>query len=300
MDGFINVLKPPGMTSHDVVGFVRKKIQQKKAGHTGTLDPGVAGVLPVCVGKATRLSEYITDQTKGYRGEITFGRATDSQDAYGSVLWEKECTHLQYEDFLTVLPSFIGQIQQLPPMTSAVRVEGQRLYDLARKGIEVERKQKSVIIHSIDIIHKDWSLPHPKVIFDVSCSKGTYIRTLCHDIGMKLGVGACLSFLIRTKTAGFQIQNAYTLEEISSLAAARDESFLLPMEAGISFISALAVGREQEKELLHGKSILLPKDHYQMDRIYQAQGPDHKLIALGRIIMDGADAFIFKPLKVLG
>jgi tRNA pseudouridine55 synthase len=298
VDGFINVLKPPGMTSHDVVSFVRRTIQQKKAGHTGTLDPGVAGVLPVCVGKATRLSEYIMEQSKSYRGEITFGRATDSQDAYGNVLFEKDCSQLQYEDFLKIIPSFMGPIQQLPPMTSAVRVDGKRLYELARKGLDVERGHKNVIIHSIDIIYKDWCQPNPRVIFDIVCSKGTYIRTLCHDIGMKLGTGAYLSFLIRTKTAGFHIHNAYTLEEITSMVTAQDESFVVSMEEGIFFIPSIIVEQEQEKELQNGKSILLPLGHYQVNCIYQTQDLNQKLIALGRITMNETNNFIFRPLKV--
>lgn len=300
MDGFINFLKPPGMTSHDVVGFVRKKLRLKKVGHTGTLDPGVAGVLPICVGRATRLAEYITLRPKSYRAEITFGIATDSQDAYGSILSKKDCSHVQYEEFIEIIQDFIGDIKQIPPMTSAVRVGGVRLYDLARKGIEVERNPKNVTIHQIDIIKKDWQLPNPKVIFDVFCSKGTYVRTLCHDIGERLGVGAYLSFLIRTQTGSFNIQNAWAIEEINSLIARENLDFLLPIQEGICFIPSITIDHEQSKNLLHGKTIILPENSYCKNQIYQIKDPNNIFLAVGQVITKDESISVFKPDKVFG
>ena len=183
MNGFINFLKPPGMTSHDAVSFIRKQLKVKKAGHTGTLDPGVAGVLPICVGKATRLAEYLLARPKSYRAEITLGVATDTQDAYGRVLSEKDCSHISEEEFQKVFYSFLGSIKQVPPMTSAVRSGGVRLYELARRG-GIERKPREVTIYRLNIL-KEWKLPYPKVILILFALR--YIRTLCRDIGEKLG-----------------------------------------------------------------------------------------------------------------
>jgi len=300
VDGFINFLKPPGMTSHDVVSFVRKKLKLRKVGHTGTLDPGVAGVLPICVGRATRLAEYITIRPKSYRAEITFGIATDSQDAYGSITSTKDCSGISYEEFEQIVQDFVGDIKQIPPMTSAVRVDGERLYNLARKGIEVKREPKNVTIHSIDIIKKDWKIPNPKVIFDVFCSKGTYVRTLCHDIGERLGVGAYLSFLIRTQTGSFNIHNAWTIEEINSAVERDNLDFLLPIHEGIYFIPSITIDDEQSKNLLHGKTIILPENSYCNNLIYQIKNTNNNFLAVGHVISKDQGISIFKPDKVFG
>ncbi|MEL7564316.1 MAG: tRNA pseudouridine(55) synthase TruB [Dehalobacterium sp.] len=300
MDGFINFLKPPGMTSHDAVGFVRKKLKIKKVGHTGTLDPGVAGVLPICVGRATRLAEYITVRPKSYRAEITLGIATDSQDAYGSIMSKNDCSGIPYEKFEEIISDFIGDIKQIPPMTSAVRVGGERLYNLARKGIEIERAPKNVTIHRIDIIKKDWEMPNPKVIFDVLCSKGTYIRTLCHDIGARLGVGAYLSFLIRTQTGSFNIHHAWTIEEICSSIERDNGDFLLPIHEGICFIPAITIDDEQSKNLLHGKTIIMPEKGYCDNQIYQIKNTNNVFLAVGQVITEDEGISLFKPDKVFG
>lgn len=299
MDGFINFLKPPGMTSHDAVGFVRKHLRIKKVGHTGTLDPGVAGVLPICVGKATRLAEYITARPKKYRAEITLGIATDTQDAYGEILSQKDCSGIRYGDFLDAARHFQGNIEQIPPMASAVRVGGVRLYALARQGIEVAREPKNVTIYQMDMIKNDWQLPYPKVIFDVLCSKGTYIRTLCHDIGEKLGVGAHLSFLIRTQTGSFHVNQAWSMEEILSFLEENNTCFLTPIEEGISFIPALTVDDEKSAAILHGKTIILVQKGICPNQLYQIKNPDHVLLAVGQAVQ-GEGAFLFKPDKVFG
>lgn len=215
MDGILNLLKPPGMTSHDVVSVVRRTLGIKKVGHTGTLDPGVAGVLPICVGKATRLAEYITGEDKAYRAEITFGITTDTEDSFGEVTGEKEAAHLTRGDVAYVLPRFQGEIMQVPPMVSAVKVGGKRLYELAREGVAIERQARPVTIHRLQLLAFRPG-PRPVVYLDVVCSKGTYIRTLAADIGDALGVGAHMSYLVRTRSGSFTLSEAATLEELAA------------------------------------------------------------------------------------
>jgi len=219
MDGILNLLKPPGMTSHDVVSVVRRVLGIKKVGHTGTLDPGVAGVLPICVGRATRLAEFIAGEDKAYRAEITFGVTTDTQDSFGTVLTEADAGHLGKGDIAYAVTKFQGPIMQVPPMVSAVKVDGKRLYELAREGVEVERQARPVTIHRLQLLDFRPG-PRPVAFVDVVCSKGTYIRTLAHDLGQVLGVGAHMSYLVRTRSGPFTLEQAATLEELAAGKAA--------------------------------------------------------------------------------
>lgn len=219
MDGILNLLKPPGMTSHDVVSAVRRALGVKKVGHTGTLDPGVAGVLPICVGRATRLAEFIAGEDKAYRAEITLGVITSTQDSFGEVLEEKDASHIMQGDVAYMLTRFHGEIMQVPPMVSAVKVGGKRLYELARAGVEVERQARPVTIHKLQLLDFRPGA-HPVFYVDVVCSKGTYIRTLAHDIGAQLGVGAHMSYLVRTRSGPFTLEQAATLEELAAGRAA--------------------------------------------------------------------------------
>jgi len=231
MDGIINVLKPVGMTSADIVRWILKKTGAQKAGHGGTLDPGAAGVLPVFLDKATRLVEYYANQDKMYRAELTFGITTDTQDLYGQVL-EKKTPNVTKHIFQNVLSRYVGTIEQTPPMYSAVRKKGKHLYEYARKGIEVPREKRSVIISKLEMI--EWKQEEfPKAIIDVTCSKGTYIRTLCYDIGQELGCGALMSFLLRLRSGKFTIDSALTLEEIEQFVLNGDYSFILNPEWGL-------------------------------------------------------------------
>ncbi len=209
IDGIINVHKEAGYTSHDVVAKLRGILRQKKIGHTGTLDPQATGVLPVCLGKGTRLCDMLTDKEKTYEAEMLLGVETDTQDTTGTVLSQKEvlCTPKQVED---VIESFLGAQMQIPPMYSALKVNGRKLYELAREGIEVERKPRPVHFYEIRIL----SIKLPRVKMRVICSKGTYIRTLCHDIGRKLGCGAAMEGLVRTRVGRFTLAESYTLDEI--------------------------------------------------------------------------------------
>lgn len=255
MDGVLNLLKPPGMTSHDVVSVVRRALEVKKVGHTGTLDPGVAGVLPICVGRATRLAEYITGEDKAYRAEITFGVTTDSQDSFGEVLAEQDGSHLSKGDVAYCLARFHGPIMQVPPMVSAVKVGGKRLYELARQGIEVERVARQVFIHRIGLLDFRPG-PRPTAYVDVVCSKGTYIRTLAHDLGQMLKVGAHMSYLVRTRSGPFTLEGAATLEELLAGKAP-----MLPPAAALGEMPRLAVSGTAAERLKHGVSPRLQVEH---------------------------------------
>ena len=205
--------KEKGFTSHDVVAKLRGIVGQKKIGHTGTLDPDATGVLPVCLGKATKLCDLLTDKNKTYEAVLLLGKTTDTQDITGEVLEEKSTEALTEEKVREAIEGFIGDYEQIPPMYSALKVNGKKLYELAREGKVIERKARLVKILDIQILEIDL----PKVRMEVSCSKGTYIRTLCHDIGEKLGCGGCMESLIRTRVSTFRIEDAKTLDEIETL-----------------------------------------------------------------------------------
>ena len=211
--GVINIYKEKGFTSHDVVAKLRGIVNQKKIGHTGTLDPDAEGVLPVCLGKATKLCDMLTDKDKTYETVLLLGRVTDTQDTTGTVLEEKSTDALTEEAVREAIQSFEGAYSQIPPMYSALKVNGRKLYELAREGKEVERKPRTVTIHSIRILE----VKLPEVRMEVTCSKGTYIRTLCHDIGEKLGCGGCMQMLLRTRVERFTAADSIRLEEAERL-----------------------------------------------------------------------------------
>ena len=210
INGIVNIYKEKGYTSHDVVAVLRKVVGQKKIGHTGTLDPDATGVLPVCLGRATKVCELLTDHDKTYEALLLLGKTTDTQDISGEVLEEKDPAHLTEEEVRSCIESFIGEYDQVPPMYSALKVNGKKLYELAREGKTVERKSRRVQIHGIRIL--EMNLPHVRM--EVDCSKGTYIRTLCHDIGEKLQVGGCMEELERTKVGRFLKEDAVTLDGV--------------------------------------------------------------------------------------
>ena len=236
MDGVLNVLKPPKMTSHDVVSAVRKALNTKKVGHTGTLDPMAAGVLPICIGRATKIVDFLQNDHKKYRTELTLGVTTDTEDCWGEILTETE-VNLKADVISDAVLSFIGEIDQVPPMYSALKVNGKKLYELAREGKVIERKSRKRIIFSIDII----DIKDNKVLFDVACSKGTYIRTLCFDIGNKLGVGGHMSFLIRLSSGIFNIENTVTIEEIKSLPIDELLKKILPIDKALNVIKRVDI-----------------------------------------------------------
>lgn len=213
-NGIVNVYKDEGHTSHDVVARLRGIFGQKKIGHTGTLDPAATGVLPICLGSATKLVDSMMDKVKVYDAVMLLGVTTDTEDTTGNRLSEKE-VNLSEEEIKEAVYSFVGKIKQVPPMFSAIKVNGQRLYDLARKGHEIEREARDVEIFSIDNV--EINLPYVKM--SVTCGKGTYIRSLCRDIGDKLGCGACMDKLIRTRVSVYKLEDAYTLSQLQDLKA---------------------------------------------------------------------------------
>lgn len=214
VNGIINIYKEAGFTSHDVVAKLRGIVKQRKIGHTGTLDPDATGVLPVCLGNATKLCDMLTDKSKEYEACMLLGVTTDTQDMSGQIMTKKQVTCTEEEAREAVL-SFVGGYDQIPPMYSALKVNGKKLYELARKGIEVERQPRRVEIPTIDILE----CKLPEIRFRVSCSKGTYIRALCADIGDKLGCGAAMKSLVRTRVGVFSIEEAWKLCEIEKMVA---------------------------------------------------------------------------------
>lgn len=208
--GIINVYKERGYTSFDVVAKLRGICGQKKIGHTGTLDPEAEGVLPVCLGKATKVCDMLTDRDKEYRAVMFLGIDTDTQDMTGEILARGEVEGITEEQIRRTLQSFVGEIEQIPPMYSALKVNGQKLCDLARKGQVVERKARKIVIYDISVDE----IAMPRVTMTVKCSKGTYIRTLCHDIGERLGCYGTLEYLLRTRAAGYSLEDSLRLSEI--------------------------------------------------------------------------------------
>lgn len=306
MNGIINILKPPGMTSHDVVYFVRKTTGQKKVGHTGTLDPGAAGVLPVCLGKATRVIEYLHND-KTYRAEVAFGRSTTTQDSFGETVRVCDVGNLDAGQVGQCLADFCGPIEQVPPMTSAVRHRGKRLYELARAGVEVDRKPRTVNIYEIKLLDfiNDKQEP-PTAIIEVSCSAGTYIRTLCHDLGEKLGCGAYMSFLLRTRVGSFALEDTVTLQELKEkrkTGALGD--VIMPMEKALAHIPRVRVAGAAVSAVRCGNRLILPVTAVERaavipHQVVRIEGPAGLLaLAAVNLVAGKPEYRMFQPVKVL-
>ena len=251
INGIINIYKEKGYTSHDVVAKLRGILKQKKIGHTGTLDPDATGVLPVCLGSGTKLCDLLTDKDKTYEAVLKLGISTDTQDMTGSILKEQEVS-LSLKNIEEAVLSFTGEYRQIPPMYSAIKVNGKRLYELARDGIEIERKARTVTIHNITIEE----IKENEVRMIVSCSKGTYIRTLCHDIGEKLGCGGCMKSLIRTKSGIFTIEDSLKLCEVKELLDTGEfDSHIIKVEDMFLEYSKVLVAKEYTKFIYNGNKI---------------------------------------------
>ncbi len=249
-NGIINIYKEKGFTSHDVVAKMRGICKQKKIGHTGTLDPDAEGVLPVCLGSGTKLCDMLTDKDKEYVAELLLGVKTDTQDITGKVLCEKEpvCEESLIRECVM---SFAGEYMQVPPMYSALKVNGKKLYELARSGKEVERQARPVTIHEIEIME----INVPIVKMRVACSKGTYIRTLCEDIGEKLGCGGTMKSLLRTKVGNFTLDKALTLQQLEEVRDAGEiEKILFPVDKAFEDCQALHVLPEYVKLIDNGNA----------------------------------------------
>lgn len=299
MNGIINVYKEKGYTSHDVVAVLRKIAGQKKIGHTGTLDPDATGVLPVCLGRATKLCDLLTDRDKTYEAVLLLGKTTDTQDISGAILKEQPTDHLNEAEVTKVIESFKGTYAQIPPMYSALKVNGKKLYELAREGKTVERKSRKVTIYQIHI--KEIQLP--RVRMEVTCSKGTYIRTLCHDIGNLLGTGGCMEELTRTKVGRFELKDSLKLEELSDLAQnGRLEDALIPLDQMFSELQSVVPAEKYISKAYNGNDFF--KNQLSEDgkfcsgekvRVYDAQGhfigvyrymEDRKMFHLVKMFLD--------------
>ena len=236
-NGVLIIRKEKGYTSNDVVQVLRGILKQKKIGHTGTLDPDAEGVLPVCLGHATKLAEMLTAQEKEYEAGIRLGITTDTQDMTGNVLQESSM-QIGFEQLKAAADSFLGDYMQTPPMYSAVKIGGKKLYEIARKGREIDRPARKVTIYSLELADYDF----PQARLNVSCSKGTYIRTLCHDIGQKLGCGACMSSLVRIRSGRFTLDQALTLNQVKAMKEAGEiEEKILSLEELLSDLPAIRV-----------------------------------------------------------
>lgn len=253
INGILNIYKEKGFTSHDVVAKLRGIIGQKKIGHTGTLDPDAVGVLPVCLGRATKVCDLLTDKDKTYEATMVLGVTTDTQDLTGKILSEKPTDKLTKSLVEETLLSFVGIYNQIPPMYSALKVDGKKLYELAREGKSVERKPRERRIYSIEITKMEL----PKVSFTVECSKGTYIRTLCNDVGEKLLVGGAMKELKRTKVADYLIEESLTLGQVETyVREGKLDVILKPISEVFSKYPKGVLNEEKEKDAYNGASLL--------------------------------------------
>ena len=297
-EGVLAVWKPAGWTSHDVVAKARRLLRERRIGHTGTLDPAVTGVLPLCVGRATRLVEYLQEAPKTYRAKLKFGLATDSEDLSGEVIERKDASFLTETMIREAALSFVGEIDQVPPMMSAVKVDGKRLYELARQGVTVERKSRRVTIHRLDVDEVTAGVDEPELTFTVTCSKGTYIRTLCVDIGRKLGVPAVMAELVRLESAGIRREQCVTLEEIPELLEkGKLGGKLLAADELLADFPAAVAADDEAKHVLQGKAIRAAKlrpapDRQGLWKLYRSDG-----VFLGLFSADATVEWV-RPVKV--
>ena len=245
MNGVVVIDKQQGVTSHDVVGMLRKRFGTRRVGHTGTLDPLATGVLPVCIGNATRAADMLTESDKRYTAVLELGKRTDTLDIEGEVLEEKPVT-VSADEVRECIEGFVGEQEQLPPMYSAIKQNGKKLYELAREGKEVKREPRHINIYSIDIV----DIKLPMVTIDVFASKGTYIRSLCDDIGQRLGCGAVMTALRRTESAGFKIDEAYTIEALDALDDI--ETALKPTDSLFAAHPVIQLNEKQERSIVNG------------------------------------------------
>lgn len=274
LEGVLPVLKPVDYTSHDVVAKLRRILRMKRIGHTGTLDPKVTGVLPLCLGRATRVVEYIQEMPKEYEATLTIGIATDTEDLSGNIIARSDKVLVTQEQIVEAVRRFLGTIEQVPPMYSAVKVNGERLYELARKGKQVERSSRQVTIHELELLELKLDKELPDIRFRVKCSKGTYIRTLCSDIGKALGYPAVMSHLVRTSTGSISLQDCLTIDEIETHFRENTLSeVIIATDQAIPHIQSVTVPDEQGVNALQGKAIpsgygLQNPEDQQLCRVY--------------------------------
>jgi tRNA pseudouridine55 synthase len=304
MNGILNIFKPKGISSYQTVKEVRDILNISKAGHTGTLDPSASGVLLVCIGQATKIAEFLVGMKKHYQGEMVLGISTDSQDSVGKIIQKREVgTDIDENRIKDIFQKYEGTISQMPPMFSAAHYKGERLYRLARKGIEVKRNLKKVKIYRLNLINF-YQEVNPIVKFEVVCSKGTYIRTLCNDIGDELGCGAHLSNLVRKKVGNFSIEDSLNLEELKK-ETALGKRYLISIDSALEELSKITVKSEAIKTVLNGGVISseqiveipegLKTRKNKFVKIFDAKG---NLLSLGTSIKERGKNIFFKQVKV--
>jgi len=252
MNGILNINKPEGPTSFHIVSRIKKLTGEKRVGHAGTLDPAASGVLPICFGHGTRVIEYLMDGTKEYRAEIEFGKTTDTYDATGSVTSKKDTSSIDRNQIETALKNFLGEIQQAPPIYSALKNKGKPYYELARAGINVEIASRPVVVYSISV--REW---HPPVVMiDVTCGKGTYIRSIAHDLGQIIGCGAHMKSLVRRKYGPFSIDDAISLDELEQAYPYSDwQRYIHPIDSVLLHLKAVVVNDDTRQDIQHGRTI---------------------------------------------
>ncbi len=279
MNGVINIYKNTGMTSFDVVAMVRRVAKMKKVGHTGTLDPAASGVLPVCLGKATKIIDYIMENKKVYRVNLKLGMVTDTYDLEGEVLREKDASHITKDEILNCINSFVGIIDQVPPMYSALKQNGVRLYELARQGIEVHRDARKVTIYSIENIKIE---SNDNIQMDVCCSKGTYIRSLCYDIGEKLNVGATMTSLERIQNGPFTKEEAINIEDLTEELL---EKHIISIEKALDSFEKITVNEKFGKLLRNGVKVFdnrMYSEEVEFNKLYRVYEDNGVFLGLGK------------------
>lgn len=279
MNGVINIYKNTGMTSFDVVAMVRRVAKMKKVGHTGTLDPAASGVLPVCLGKATKIIDYIMENKKVYRVNLKLGMVTDTYDLEGEVLREKDASHITKDEILNCINSFVGTIDQVPPMYSALKQNGVRLYELARQGIEVHREARKITIYSIENIKIE---SNDNIQMDVCCSKGTYIRSLCYDIGEKLNVGATMTALERIQNGSFIKEEAINIEDLTEELL---EKYIISIEKALDSFEKITVNEKFGKLLRNGVKVFdnrMYSEEVEFNKLYRVYEDNGVFLGLGK------------------
>ncbi|MBO3334473.1 tRNA pseudouridine(55) synthase TruB [Clostridium perfringens] len=279
MNGVINIYKNTGMTSFDVVAMVRRVAKMKKVGHTGTLDPAASGVLPVCLGKATKIIDYIMENKKVYRVNLKLGMVTDTYDLEGEVLREEDASHITKDEILNCINSFVGTIDQVPPMYSALKQNGVRLYELARQGIEVHREARKITIYSIENIKIE---SNDNIQMDVCCSKGTYIRSLCYDIGEKLNVGATMTALERIQNGQFTKEEAINIEDLTEELL---EKHIISIEKALDSFEKITVNEKFGKLLRNGVKVFdnrMYSEEVEFNKLYRVYEDNGVFLGLGK------------------
>ncbi|MBQ8001761.1 MAG: tRNA pseudouridine(55) synthase TruB [Ruminococcus sp.] len=296
MNGVVVVNKPQGFTSFDVVAVLRKLCNERKIGHCGTLDPNATGVLPVLLGRAAKAQDILPNHDKTYRAEFILGKVTDTLDIWGQVTAEEK-TQVTKEEILSVIPEFTGEIEQIPPMYSAVQVGGKRLYDLARQGIEVERKARKITVYSLKLLSFDEETQSG--VLAVSCSKGTYIRTLIDDIAKKFCIGGCMTSLVRESACGFSLDMSYTLDELRTMSEQGEiENALLSTESLFVTYKEVKVSAEQAKRFANGGALSIDRIREKPEmfdgNIYRVKSPADAFMGLAKFEETSRELKIFK------